>query len=1015
MACRFLLALLFLLSRTVLATAASNIPLAHHHDDWDIALGFPGGYVYAVTQTSDGYLWIATSRGLLRYDGLSFTPVATTDSNGQFPVTGLVVDAHDVLWAIDDHTHLFRYVATRLERARLGNDNHQYLAALAGLTKDGSLLFASKLQGLLADPPEGPRALLDPALVPNRPTAIAQTADGAFWIGSLGAGLFRIRLARDGPVVQQVPGLNNLIINCLLPVGSATLLVGTDKGLFTLHNGSLISGARPELSNRSILALTNGLDGDVWIGADGEVFRANAREIDSQGAIHSLEVLDVHRTVTTLFADRDGNLWIGSPETLERYRNNGFSTYLTSAGLPCGNCGAIYVDHQDRLWFAPWDGGLFRIVQGRLEPVEAAGLKDDTVYSIAGGAPNEVWIARKFGGVTRLLLNGDNLQASTYTRQNGLALDAVDSVYRAPDGTVWAGTLGGGVSRLHGDAWRTFTTQDGLPSNTISAISGTPSADEIFVGTPDGLGVLKGGRWTAYTARNGLPPGPIESLFLDDANRLWIGTTKGISFLEADTIHVPLGAPAAIYGEIVGIAERSGWLWITTRDHVLRVRRAALLAQTFQQGDYREFGLAEGLPSLEGVKRNRSVVEDDHGRLWFSLNKGISVLQPSVFTRPTFAVTTRLDGVVVDGRLIAPEQDLRIPSGRHRITFRYAGVNASNPGGVSFRYRLDNVDSGWSEPTALREIDYTNLPPGRFQFRVVARNPDGIWSQQESVMSFEVAAAYWQTRWFQLCCAAALGLIGLGLYQSRLRQLHRQFHAGMEARVNERMRIARELHDSLLQSFQGLLYILYSGVEQLPDHPTVAQPKESLRNAIDRGSQAIKEGRDAIQGLRSSATETNDLVASLNRLGEELAANQSGKNAPVFVVQVEGASRALHPILRDDVYRIAGEALRNAFTHAQAKRIEAEIHYDDHCLRLRIRDDGVGMDSQIAADKGRAGHWGLSGMHERAKLVGGDLRVWSKTGSGTEIELTIPGATAFAKSGPERRSWFSKKESSSNI
>jgi signal transduction histidine kinase/ligand-binding sensor domain-containing protein len=1004
----FFLVLLLLASRAALSAGTDNIPLSHRHDDWDTAAGFPGGYVYGITQTSDGYLWVATSKGLIRYDGLSFMPVAASDSSGSFPVVSVVVDSHDALWAVDDHTYLFRYVAGRIERSRSDNGKHQYLAALASKTKDGSLLFASKLQGLVEYGERGPRTLLDPRMMPNRPTAVAQAEDGTFWIGSLEEGLFRLSIARSGPTVQQVAGLNNLMINCLLPVGSSTLLIGTDKGLLTLHNGNLIPGARPELGNRSILALANGIDGDVWIGTDGQVFRANTRDIDHEGAIHSLDILDVHKTVTALFADRDGNLWIGGPETIERYRNNGFSTYFTSAGLPCGNCGAIHVDHQDRLWFAPWDGGLFRIAQGHLEPIEVAGLNDDTVYSIAGGAPNEVWIARKYGGVTRLLLSGEAVQASTYTRQNGLALDAVDSIYRAPDGTVWAGTLGGGLSVLRGNIWRTFTTQDGLPSNTISAIAGSPAVGDIFVGTPNGLGVLKSGRWTTYTARDGLPPGPIESLFLDDANTLWIGTTKGISFLQAGIVHVPLGAPTAIYGEIVGIAERSGWLWITTRDHVLRVRRAALLTKSFEPGDYREFGLPEGLPSLEGVKRNRSVVEDDHGRLWFSLNKGISVLQLSAFTRPSFAVTTRMDGVVVDGRLLAPADDLRIPAGGHRFTFRYAGVNASNPGGVSFRYRLDNVDSGWSEPTALREIDYTNIPPGRFQFRVLARNPDGIWSQQESTMRFEVERAYWQTRWFQVCCVAALVLIGLGLYQARLRQVHREFHAGLEARVNERTRIARELHDTLLQSFHGLLLHFQAASNLLPTRPDAA--KKKLDAAIDQASQAVAEGRGAVQGLRASTVETNDLAVAIKTLGEQLSASGNSEELPILAVAIEGPPRDLLPLVRDELYRIAGEALSNAFHHAQASRIEVELHYDAHQLRLRIRDDGKGIESQVVKDDGRAGHFGLRGMRERAKIIGAKMELWSNAGSGTEVELTMPAAHAYDTQSSQRSSRSDRKE-----
>jgi len=213
----------------------------------------------------------------------------------------------------------------------------------------------------------------------------------------------------------------------------------------------------------------------------------------------------------------------------------------------------------------------------------------------------------------------------------------------------------------------------------------------------------------------------------------------------------------------------------------------------------------------------------------------------------------------------------------------------------------------------------------------------------------------------------------------------------LEERVTGRTRIARELHDTLLQSFQGVLLRFQATINVLPDRPEEA--KEKLEGAIEEAARAIKEGRDALQGLRSPTTEVNnDLAAALSTLGEQLAADRTDKNRPVFEVQVAGAPQDLDPILRDEVYRIAGEALRNAFRHAQARRIEAEIQYDEGQLRVRIRDDGKGMSSQIATDKGRAGHWGLNGMQERAKVVGGKLEVWSKLNCGTEIELSIPTA-----------------------
>lgn len=983
-----------LLSSLVVASVRGDIRPRQGHDIWDSATGFPGGYVYSITQTADGYLWIGTSKGLFRYDGLTFAFIRTSDSSAGFPVLGLVTDSAGQLWATDDRTHLFRYDGGRLVGPLPDNGRHQYQTAPPMTTaRDGWLLFTSVMQGMVEYEKGEGRVLLEPSRIPDRPTAVAQTADGTFWIGTLETGLFRVVVTQDTQEIQHVAGLETAKINALLPIGPSTLLIGTDKGLLTFHNGGLIRNANSELGTLEILALTGGQKGDVWIGTDGHLFEAHAKDIHEDGRIDSLDHLTVHGTVSTLFEDRDGNLWIGGPETIERYREGGFTTYFSSDGLPSNNSGAIYVDPKQRVWFAPWDGGLFQLSKGRIEQIEVTGLKDDTVYSIAGGAEDEVWVARKHGGVTRFLVPGDSLQASTYTRRDGLAQDAVDAIYRAVDGSVWAGSLDEGLSRFSGGHWHTFTIKDGLPSNRISVVTGN-AAGNIFVGTPNGLAVLKDDHWVAYTPHDGLPPGPVESLYSDKADTLWIGTTKGIAFLQSGTIHVPMGAPNALYGEILGIVKNNGWLWVTTRDHVVRVRGAALLKQSLGEADYREFGTAEGLPSVEGVKRSRSVVEDSRGRIWFSLNQGISVLEPSRFSTPSFPVTTRLDGILVDGRPIVSDSQTRIPAGRHRLTFRYAGVNASNPDGVRYRYRLDNVDSAWSEPTALRKIDYTNIPPGRFQFHVMARNADGIWSGNEAVTTFDIDAAYWQTRWFQAISVVVVMLLVLGFYRMRLRQLHRQFSLGMEERVGERTRIARELHDTLLQSFHGLMFQFQAARNMLPRSPENAI--QTLDEAILLTEKAIAESRDAIQDLRPEQAAQRDLAGLLTATGQELTVNREANvPLPVFRVIVEGEPQKLSSVLEDEVYRIAREVIRNAFRHAIARRIEVEIRYDARQLRLRIRDDGKGIDPKVMEDSGRTGHWGLPGIRERAQRIGSRLEFWSETGAGTEVELTVPAAIAY--------------------
>jgi signal transduction histidine kinase len=245
------------------------------------------------------------------------------------------------------------------------------------------------------------------------------------------------------------------------------------------------------------------------------------------------------------------------------------------------------------------------------------------------------------------------------------------------------------------------------------------------------------------------------------------------------------------------------------------------------------------------------------------------------------------------------------------------------------------------------------------------------------------------------------------LYRIRLHQIARQFNLRLEERVGERTRIARELHDTLLQSFQGLMLRFQVAHDELPARP--AEARKTLESALDHAAQAITEGRDAVQGLRSSAVETNDLARAISSLGEELAGDETNSQRVESFVDVEGTARDVHPILRDEIYRIAGEAMRNAFRHAQARRIEVTIWYGEPQFRLRVHDDGRGIAPEVLEKQGRVGHWGLAGMRERAELIGGHLELRSRQGSGTQVELSIPASLAYGTSPARRLRWFAKK------
>jgi signal transduction histidine kinase len=324
---------------------------------------------------------------------------------------------------------------------------------------------------------------------------------------------------------------------------------------------------------------------------------------------------------------------------------------------------------------------------------------------------------------------------------------------------------------------------------------------------------------------------------------------------------------------------------------------------------------------------------------------------------------------------------------------------------VRFRYKLDGVDREWREVVNERKVQYSNLGPGTYRFHVKACNNSGLWNETGDTLEFLIPPMWYQTNWFFVLCAATFLALLWAAYRLRVRQLAHEFNMRLEERVGERTRIARDLHDTLLQSFQGLLPLLQASINIFTSRP--AEALKTLEKATDYASQAITEGRDAIAGLRISTVEKNDLALAIEAAGEEIAAAQD--NAAKLQVLVEGTSRELHPILRDEVYRVATEALRNAFRHAVATNVEAEIRYDVKYFRLRVRDDGKGIDTEFLRGDGREGHYGLHGMRERARLAGGKLTIWTEVDNGTEIELIIPAAKAYLKS--TRPFWYFGKRS----
>ena len=1008
----------------VRALDPNRILSQYMRERWGSEKGFTGGSVTALAQTSDGYLWIGTDKGLIRFDGLSFRafPLATPTTFPIGAVQALTSDAQGNLWILLQSTKILRYHDGEFE---LGREIAEFGITSLLKRSDGSVLFASLTYGpltyragrfeMLSPPPEpvnplpaAPQASRDElstrlswatGVVPHRYAepnsaviSMAESSDGKVWLGTRDKGLF---IMTGGKVVAVPTGFTGVSINCLLVDDRRHLWIGTDKGVVQWDGIKIVSTEVPlALRHLNILSMLQDRDSNIWLGTPNGLIRVNA-----DGVTLDAGNSRTSNTVRVLFEDREGNLWTGSPAGVERLRDSAFVTY-SAAGLQSESSGPVYVDQTERVWFAPFEGGLHWLRGEKSGSVASDRLNEDVVYSIAGGR-EELWIARQQGGLTHLRYSGGSVTTKTYTQADGLAQNSVYAAFQSHDGAVWAGTLSGGVGEFRNGHFTNYTMASGLASDTVTSIAET-SGDTMWFATPNGLNSFSGGRWKAFGVREGLPSQNVTCLLSDSAGLLWVGTASGLAYLLAGQVQVPTAVPAPLHEQIFGIAEdKLGWLWISTSNHVLRVKREKLLSNSVGDSDVHEYGLEDGLHGIEGVKRHQSVFADPLGKIWFSMNRGISVVDPSRAVSTSPPAMIHIEEVSSDGNPVGFQDHLQLAGGHRRLAFSFTAVSLAFPDRVRYKYRLEGVDEGWSRPVAEREVTYNHLGAGNYRFRVIASNSDALWNGAESDVAFTIEPAYWQTWWFRLSGLLVFVLAILLFVRLRMRALAARMNMRFEERLAERTRIAQELHDTLLQGFMSASMQLHVADDRLPpDSPA----KPLLGRVLQLMGRVMDEGRNTVRGLRSSDVVRQNLEEEFSHIQKDLAISTQSE----FRVIVEGAPRRLRPIIHDEIYFIGREALANAFRHSGASEVVVEIEYTSSHLRILVRDNGCGVDPRVL-NNGREGHWGLSGMRERAERIGGKLRVLSMASAGTEIHLSVPSRIACEPEFSSRQSqWFSR-------
>jgi len=734
----------------------------YQRDEWSAEQGFPGGKVYAIAQTPDGYLWLGAEKGLVRFDGVRFQffdpSISTEFPTG--PIVGLVVDSEGTLWVRPRGLTLLRYRDGAFQDILKNVASPEADVTAMCLSRNGEILFSRPIRGITRYNKGGLASVAPASELPRLIISLAETGDGVVWMGTREEGLYYFSGGRVSALTQSLPDRK---INTLLPLSEHELWIGTDAGV-ARWDGEAISllGASRSLEHISAFAMIRDRDSNIWVGTSRGLERIHAR-----GGFSVEQAPNTMGAVSALFEDREGNIWVGTERGIERLRDTIFTTYSAANGLPFESNGPVLVDLDGRTWFAPIRGGLYWLKEGQIGRVSEAGLGEDVVYSI-DGRKGELWIGRRQKGITHLRYEGNAFKAETYTQAEGLAQNSVYVVHESRDGTIWAGTLTGGLSSFRGSNFKTYTAASGLTSNSISAIVESPDGT-TWIGTPNGLAALSKGQWRTYTSANNLPTANVNCLLVDSSGTLWIGTAAGLAFLSSGAINSAIGLAEPLREPILGIEEdRTGSLWIATANRIVRVDRAKVLRQELTSADVREYGLADGLHSTQVVQRQRSVVSDSLGRIWFSTSRGISFVDPRSTTSGSAPALVHLDAISADGREIDLRRDLRIPAPHQRITLRYIALSLAVPERVRYVYKLEPFDKEWSDPASAREAVYTNLSPGSYRFRVLASNSDGLWNSPELSVPFTIIPVFWQAWWFRAACLALFILLVWMIYRLRV-------------------------------------------------------------------------------------------------------------------------------------------------------------------------------------------------------------------------------------------------------
>lgn len=963
---------------------------------WRTDEGLPDNTVQAIAQTRDRYLWIGTSHGLARFDGVEFTvfDAKNTPELKNSSIKALCANKTGVLWIGTDGGGLVcltNGVFTRFDKSNgLAGDNISvifgsrdgslWIGTTTGLSRfyNGHFRTYTQAQGLSSE------------VIRN----IYEDRDGNLWIAT-GKGLNRLGTGGTTDSFTMPNGLPNDSVRGICQDKGGRIWIGSNNGLlwYNWYYGQSFYAynTRYGLSDTFVSTICEDREGNLWVGTYSGLNRFREGRFYSQLDDESLPF----GRVNAMFEDQEGGMWVGTTEGLIRLTPKRFFTYARQQGLTHNNVTSVLEDHSGSLWLGTWGGGLNEMKDEKVTAYAPTNrLSQDLILSLCESRDGSLWLGADFdGGLTRL----KNGSITHYTWTNGLINSGVRVLHEDRSGNLWIGTSHG-LGRFKDGKFASYTAKDGLAGDIVRAMC-EDRAGNLWFGTDRGLSRWDNGAFVNFTTNNGLSDNVITALYEDGDDVLWIGTAAGGLNRAQNGKFTSCTARQGLFSdEIFSILEDdAGWLWMGCSKGVFRVRKQELNAHAAQHTKRVvsiAYGKIDGMetPQCNGIG-SPAAWKDYEGRLWFATSKGVVEVDPHTVRIDREPPPVYIEQVIADRTSRLPTEGpasdapIVIPPGRGELEFHYTALSLSAPEKNQFKYKLQGVDSDWVDADTRRTAYYNNLSPGRYRFRVIACNKDGIWNEAGAALAFVLKPHYWQTWWFRTLVVLLVvgGASGAALDATRRKMQRRlQLLQQRHAVEKERGRIAKDIHDDLGSSLTRIMMLgerVEEGLEKSEDvAPHVSKILSSARHTV----QSLDE---IVWAVNPENDTLNGLAAYIGHYADEFF-EEAGMDCRLEI-PVELPSITLPAEVRHNLFLLVKESFNNALKHSQGSEVRVRVSADATTLRITIQDDGRGFDAAGKPSDGYRGN-GLENMRKRMEHLGGHCKIVSAPKEGTTLEFVLP-------------------------